>query len=398
MPKLLQDLIAAHASAQPEHCAIGWKEERIPYGELDRLTNQLAQTLRAHGCHPGDRVAVLIPNSPNALFAVLGILKAGCVAVPLDLSMPTRLLAEVLDDSRPSAVLAARAARPVLDDLFAVHFLGDQAFAAVSIGTLEALPIEGELFATAFSGLDVLRQPTDLPASRATANSPAFLFYGSGEIASGVDDASIAPVFAAVFAASAPRPTIVTHAEALAFLKSSQEAMPRSEFDRVASLPLVSPLAVAETFAAFASGAELQVIPPELLARPRQLAAFVRSHELTDWLTNHGLLCELVRSEAICDGDFPSLQRLLWTGEPLPHATLRDLMQRLPLTRLQHATQPANSKLTSQSVTNLDHGMTELRALPASSKLSSQSVIDAKSSEVETIPSVTPVLEAVSFG
>ena len=84
------------STASSPNLAVCWKDERIPYAELDGLTNQLAQTLRAHGCQPGDRVAVLIPNSPNALFAVLGILKAGCVAVPLDLATPAPQLNRVI--------------------------------------------------------------------------------------------------------------------------------------------------------------------------------------------------------------------------------------------------------------------------------------------------------------
>ena len=160
MPRFLHDLLASQVIARQEHLAVCWKDERIPYAELDGLTNQLAQTLRAHGCHPGDRVSVLMPNSPNALFAILGILKAGCVAVPIDSTTPAIQLAEILGESRPSFVLAARAARPVLDELFATHLLG-QALATVSIGTLEAFPIEGEHFATVFSGIDVLHQPAE---------------------------------------------------------------------------------------------------------------------------------------------------------------------------------------------------------------------------------------------
>ena len=375
MLRFLHELLASQAAARPEQLAICWKEERIPYGEVDRLTNQLAQTLRAHGCHPGDQVAVLIPNSPNALFAVLGILKAGCVAVPLDLATPAPQLAKLLDDSRPSAILAARAARPVLDELFANHSLGQPASAVVSIGTLEALPIVGDRFATTFSGLEALQQSVEPLVSHTTINSPALLFARSIEFASDVSDASRSPIFEATMIAPVTSPpTIVTHAEVLAFLKNFHEKMPLNEFDRVASLPLQSPLAVAMTFAALAAGAELHLIPPELLARPKPLAAFVRSQELTDWLTNHGLLSELAGSGTICDGDFPSLKRLLWTGEPLPAATLQDLMQRLPLTHFLRATQPANSKLSGQSL------------------------IAEQLCEPETIPAWPPVLEPLSVG
>jgi acyl-CoA synthetase (AMP-forming)/AMP-acid ligase II len=356
MLRFLHELVTSQSAARPDHWALCWKEERIPYGELDRLTNQLAQALRAHGGHSGDRVVVLIPNSANALFAVLGILKAGCIAVPIDITTPTKRLAEILIESQPSVILAARAARPVLDELLAAYFLGDHEFAAVSIGTLEALPIEGEHFATAFSGIDVLRQPSEPLACRMSDNSPALHFFTTSEVASGVTDSAGSPIYeATAFASMTRQPTIVTHAEVLAFLKNSHAVADLKEFDRVAGLPLQSPLSVAVAFSAFAAGAELHVVPPELLSRPRQLAAFVRTHDLTDWLTNHGLLSELVRSGAIRDGDFPSLRRLLWTGEVLTEETLRDLMQRLPLTQFARVTGSSNRKLVGQTIEIQSH-------------------------------------------
>ena len=106
MPKLLQDLLSSHTAARPDGVAVCWKDEMIPYGELDRVANQLAHTLRGHGCQFGDRVAVLIPNSANALLAILGILKAGCVA---EVRTAAQALAKDISESAPLAVMETRA-------------------------------------------------------------------------------------------------------------------------------------------------------------------------------------------------------------------------------------------------------------------------------------------------
>lgn len=373
MLRFLHELLVSQAAARPEHLAVCWKDERIPYAEIDQLTNQLAHTLRGTGGQPGDRVVVLIPNSANAVIAVLGILKAGCVAVPIDITTPTARLAEILSDSQPSVVLVSRASRPALEELFAVHLFGESALAAVSMGTLEALPIEGEQFATTFSGIDLLHQPVDSIPCRATINSPALHFYGSGEVASDICGLSHSTLFEAQAVASVTRrPTVVSHADVLEFLVGSQTTGDLKEFDRVGVPPLASPLNVAITFGAIAAGAEMHLIPQELLAHPRQLAAFVRSHELTEWVTNHGLLSELCRSDSIGDGDFPSLKRLLWTGEPLPGSMLRDLMRRLPLTQFARVTGFANQKLSGLAV--------EIQSLP-------EAELQAVSSEpLELIP------------
>ncbi|MBC7821654.1 MAG: AMP-binding protein [Planctomycetaceae bacterium] len=347
MRKLLHELLSPHAAARPDGISICWKDEMIPYGELDRVTNQLAHTLRTHGCQFGDRVAVLIPSSANALFAILGVLKAGCIAVPIDVTTPAACVADLLNDCRPAMILAGRFARTLLDQLF-IHD-----FAPFFVGTLEALPIEGEYFATEFSGLNILQASPEAVVCGATSRAPALLFCRGGDLACDVSDCASQPVFEALV--SAPqRPTVVTHAEVLAFLAARQE-FSLTEFDRAAALPLHSPLAVAETFAALAAGAELHVVPQEILGRPRQLATFVRAHEITEWLTNHGSLAEWIQSDEILDGDLPSLKHLLWSGQALPADALRDLMQRLPLTRFARIVAGTDAKFGGQfsTVTSL---------------------------------------------
>lgn len=349
MPRFLHELLTASAAARPDHFAICWKEDLIPYGELDRLTNQLAQTLKGHNTRPGDRVVVLIPNSPNALLAVLGALKAGCIAVPIDMATPTKRLAEILLEVHPSAILTARATRPVLDDLLATYFLEDHAFASITIGTLEAFPIQGEHFETAFSGIDVLKHSADPIPCRATSKSPALHLFSCGEVASEVSGASQAlPISGLAFASPAHRPTIVTHADVLAYLDRAVPSAKLGERDRVAGLPLLSPHSVAMTFATLAAGAELHLIPHEILCHPKQLAAFVRAEQLTDWQTNHGVLSELIHREVIHDGDFPALKRLSWIGDPLPPSKLRDLQQRLPLTQFTRVASTTALKLSDQ--------------------------------------------------
>lgn len=54
----------------------------LSYGELDDLTTRFANGLRRVGVSRGDRVALMLPNIPQAVIAYYGILKAGAIAVP----------------------------------------------------------------------------------------------------------------------------------------------------------------------------------------------------------------------------------------------------------------------------------------------------------------------------
>jgi acetyl-CoA synthetase len=54
------------------------------HADCERYSNQLAALLAAHhGLEKGDRVAVMLPKSPQLVFAALGLWRMGLVFVPL---------------------------------------------------------------------------------------------------------------------------------------------------------------------------------------------------------------------------------------------------------------------------------------------------------------------------
>src|SRR5436305_8088235 len=57
--------------------------ESTTFGWLRETSNRLANTLAAHGVARGDRVAVLLPQTPETAAAHIAIYKLGAVAVPL---------------------------------------------------------------------------------------------------------------------------------------------------------------------------------------------------------------------------------------------------------------------------------------------------------------------------
>jgi len=95
------------AATFPNHTAAVCRGRRITYRELDQASNRLANALLALGLASGDRVAVLLGNSIEALIAAAGIERAGLAHVRLQPaeSLPERL--HVLSDSGASAVLMA---------------------------------------------------------------------------------------------------------------------------------------------------------------------------------------------------------------------------------------------------------------------------------------------------
>ncbi len=82
--RTLLDYIADTAREHPDHPALLFKGLRVTYGELERLSDAFAVALAGLGVKKGDRVALLLPNSPQFIIAELGAWKAGATVFPLN--------------------------------------------------------------------------------------------------------------------------------------------------------------------------------------------------------------------------------------------------------------------------------------------------------------------------
>ena len=109
MKILLQTWVTRQAKYRPDAVAVVMNENRLTYRQLEESSNRLARTLKAVGCNRGDRVSFIIPKSPAAIIAILGILKADCIYVPIDSSMPASRISKIIESCENRWILAARA-------------------------------------------------------------------------------------------------------------------------------------------------------------------------------------------------------------------------------------------------------------------------------------------------
>lgn len=100
---------AACASSRPDSIAVEDFAERITYDDLDKQSNYLAVQLQSLGIQRYSRVCLLIERSISMVVAILAILKAGAVYVPLDGNVASKTtIQHVLQDSKASAILTFR--------------------------------------------------------------------------------------------------------------------------------------------------------------------------------------------------------------------------------------------------------------------------------------------------
>jgi long-chain acyl-CoA synthetase len=82
--RTLLDVVSDTARQRPDHTALIFKGRRLSYLELEKLSDAFANALVERGVKRGDRVALLLPNSPQSVIAQLGIWKAGGIATPIN--------------------------------------------------------------------------------------------------------------------------------------------------------------------------------------------------------------------------------------------------------------------------------------------------------------------------
>ena len=127
----------------------------VNWGELQELSNRFANVLRAHGVERGDRVAMLLPPTPETAAAFFGTWKAGAILLSMSILYGDDGIRHRVTDSQPKVLLtnAANAAR--IDRSLVEH----------------VLLLDDELLASGEPTFDVVDTAAD---------DPAQLYYSSG--------------------------------------------------------------------------------------------------------------------------------------------------------------------------------------------------------------------------
>ncbi|WP_412541411.1 AMP-binding protein [Longispora sp. K20-0274] len=104
-PENLADLIRRAAARDPERAALVAGARTVTWGELDSLVDATARGLLVRAVAPGDRVAVMLPNTVEFVAALYGIWRAGLIAVPINPGYTARERDHVLGDSGATLVI-----------------------------------------------------------------------------------------------------------------------------------------------------------------------------------------------------------------------------------------------------------------------------------------------------
>ena len=81
-------VFAGQVARIPEAVALTFQGRSMTYRELDEASNRLAHLLAEQGARPGERVALLLPRSTEAIVSIMAVLKTGAAYLPMDPAHP----------------------------------------------------------------------------------------------------------------------------------------------------------------------------------------------------------------------------------------------------------------------------------------------------------------------
>jgi len=114
------------AERYPDKIALISQKQRLTYAEIEARANRLANALLDHGVQQGERVAVYLNNSVEAVIAIFAILKAGAVFSVVNHSTRFNKLVYILNNCQASALITterkARLTSAVMDAVPSLKF------------------------------------------------------------------------------------------------------------------------------------------------------------------------------------------------------------------------------------------------------------------------------------
>ncbi len=182
----LGDLLERAARATPDADAVVFVDERWTYAQAVQRARTFARGLIALGVGPGDRVGVLMANSPDAIAAIFAIALAGATVVPINTRYRAVELPFVVADAGVRVILTSDRIDQYVDLLGLLEeALGDRAEAAPDLRHIVALgtTVRDDAVSEAdFLALAETIEPAELAFRRSAVRlrDDALLLYTSG--------------------------------------------------------------------------------------------------------------------------------------------------------------------------------------------------------------------------
>ena len=305
--RLLQDSLRRTAQAAPGKTAIVCGTERISYGELWRLSAQMAHVLKARGVQRGDRVAIYLNNSWQCAVAIFGSLLADAAFVLISAQIKSNKLGYLLKDSGARVLIAEASLLREVQPAFAQLATPPHLLVSGSIpaSAASAACDIGESLQTALAGAS-----EDAPVASGIAVDLAELIYTSGSTGE-------------------PKGVMHSHQSMRFALESLVEYLKITPQDRILCLlPLTFGYGLYQLLMAVHTGATL--VLERSFAFPEQTFELLENERITVFPSVPTTYAMLMAWDEKAPLRFPTVRRITNAGAALPASFHRRLQAIFP--------------------------------------------------------------------
>jgi len=237
--KTAYDLFKEEVIKNPYKIAVVDKNNKLTYSELNEEVNKLASFLRQNGVKHETVVGAAFERSNDLIIAILAILKAGGVYLPLDTELPLQRIKYMLNDSDAELILTSNNLnldlRKELND-----------FKVINID-------EVDLNKVSYIDIEVLNN----------TNSLAYIIYTSGTTGN-------------------PKGVMLNHGGIINLRDVWAKDIGVSNEDIIGQFSTISfDSSIAEIVSSILCGATLNIIPNEVIANYRKLEEYINNHSIT---------------------------------------------------------------------------------------------------------------------
>jgi len=263
--------------------------------EDDRLTTfrqlcedaaSLSHALIVRGLSQGDRVALLMSKSTEAITCLFAVLMAGAIYVPIQPRWPAERIRTTLDDFAPRFVIKADESGAVIVDSTNGKQLRWREIVAAS--------------------------PVPCPETSVAPDDPALILFTSGSTGN-------------------PKGVVLSHRAVAAFVKWTAAEFQLGQNDRIACpSPLSFDLSTFDIFNMALVGATCVLVPDDISWMPRFLTQFVSGQRITVWYSVPSLLAGMLNEGGFARGSYPDLRVVLFAGEVFASRSVVQLQAVVP--------------------------------------------------------------------
>jgi len=307
--KSLAARFAGIAHRHPEHTALIDAETTITYGELLQKSMNVAGYLRDHGVARGDRVAILIEKSADAVAALIGAQWAGAACVPVDPVTPGPRLELMLRDCEPAAFLNRRAVCPA------------------GVVPAPLTPVLAEL-----------PQAHSVPLADVVSTDLVNILYTSGSTGK-------------------PKGVAISLGATAAFVDWAADYTGLTKNDRVSShASFAFDLSIFDLYSSLVSGATIVLVPELQRGMAPFLVHLIEQHAITVWYSVPSIVARMAELCVRDARELSSVRHLLVAGEVFHGSSVPAMRKAFPAARIHNLYGPTETNVvTFHEVAPADH-------------------------------------------